>query len=125
MARYYIATALQQMLRYRAQSIIVVIGVAIGVANIILLMSMTDMGRRQTLGQLEKFGARLLIIMPHVDFSAGPFAMFSQANASGHLPGAAYDALKQSPHLSHEQSEDQADVSAMLTLNGHGRWPGH
>src|SRR5437762_14350761 len=99
MARYYITTALQQMLRYRAQSLLVIIGVGIGVANIILLMSMTDMGRRQTLGQLEQFGARLLIITPHVDFSAGPLAMFSQANASGHLPLAAYDALKQSAHF--------------------------
>lgn len=119
MARYYIATALQQMLRYRAQSLLVIVGVAIGVANIILLMSMTDMGRRQTLGQLEKFGARLLIITPHVDFSAGPFAMFSQANSSGHLPMASYEALQHSPHLSHGQSKSQADVSAMLTLSGH------
>jgi ABC-type antimicrobial peptide transport system permease subunit len=119
MPRYYIATALQQMLRYRAQSLLVIVGVAIGVANIILLMSMTDMGRRQTLGQLEKVGARLLIITPHVDFSAGPFAMFSQANSSGHLPMAAYEALQNSPHLSHAQSGGQADVSAMLTLLGH------
>jgi putative ABC transport system permease protein len=118
--RYFFTTALQQMLRYKLQSLLVVLGVAIGIANIILLMSMTDMGRRQTLGLLEDFGARVLIIVPYVDLSSGPLSVFSQANASGHLPMEVYTALFEVPELApREDGGAGRQVSAMLPLSAH------
>jgi putative ABC transport system permease protein len=107
------------MRRYFAQTSLVVLGVGIGVANIILLMSMTDMSRRQTLGLLEQFGARVLIIMPFVDLAAGPTALFSQANNSGHLPGVVYQALRTSPSVSIDEESGEHQASAMLALSAH------
>ncbi|MDQ3022932.1 MAG: ABC transporter permease, partial [bacterium] len=125
MAHYFIRTALQQMARYLAQTSLVVLGVGIGVANIILLMSMTDMSRRQTLGLLEDFGARVLIIVPFVDLSAGPTAFLSQANNSGHLPNEVYTALQKSRTLSTDEGSGQLQVSAMLALSAHVAGPTH
>ena len=123
MARYFIRTAWEQMWRYLAQTILVLLGVGMGIANIILLMSMTDMGRRQTLGLLEQFGARVLIITPYVDLSAGPTALFSQANSSGHLPMSVYQALQESPNVSADPDTGIKQVSAMLPLTAHVSGP--
>lgn len=115
--RYFLSTAFNQMGRFRAQSALVILGVGIGIANIILLMNMTDMGRRQTLGLLEDFGARVLIIVPYVDFSAGPLSVFSQANAMGHVPIAAYEQLKDCEALDlRTDGLPGRQVSAMLPL---------
>jgi putative ABC transport system permease protein len=102
-----------------------VTGVAIGIANIILLMSMTDMGRRQTLGLLEEFGARVLIFTPYFDVSSGGMALFSQANTTGHLPMTVYEALRRSKYISRKDDGVEPEVSALLLLSGHVEGPRH
>lgn len=94
----YLRIALAQMRRYRAQSTLAVLGMAIGVANIILLLGMTDLGRRQATGLLEDFGARLIIVTPFVD-TGGPLGVFSQASSSGFIPLALYEDLSACPAL--------------------------
>jgi putative ABC transport system permease protein len=121
---YLLRVSLAQIARYRAQSALVILGVAIGIANIIVLISMTDIGRRQTTNLIEDFGARVLIITPFIDLSSGAISIFSQANNSGHLGNEVYAALQQSPALASRPGAkpgepESRQVSAMLQLGAH------
>lgn len=109
------------MRRYRAQSALAVLGMAIGVANIILLLGMTDLGRRQASGLLEDFGARLIIVTPFVD-TGGPLGVFSQASSSGFIPLALYNAVRDCPALAPSGQPPPAEpriVSAMQLSAAH------
>lgn len=85
MLGYLSLNSLRQMQRFGLQSLLSVLGVAIGVANIILLISITDLGRRQTFSLIEDFGANLLIVMPFIDVSQGPFGGINPSQLSSHL----------------------------------------
>ncbi len=113
--RYYVSSALAQTLRYRLQTLLIILAVGIGIANIIVLISMTDLGRRQTMGLINDFGARVIIVTPYIDLSGGPFAMFSPANTNGYLPVSLYEALKTSPAV---DRGPQGGAAAMLILPG-------
>lgn len=63
--------ALAQMLRYRTQTLLAVLGVAIGVANIIMLISITDLGRRQATGLMRDFGSTMLMVTPCMEMEGG------------------------------------------------------
>ncbi|MCC7477886.1 ABC transporter permease [bacterium] len=115
MLQYYVGSALAQALRYRLQTLLIILAVGIGIANIIVLISMTDLGRRQTMSLINDFGARVIIVTPYIDLSGGPFAMFSPANTNGYLPSGLYEALKGSPAV---DKGPQGGVAAMLILPG-------
>ncbi len=120
--RYYISSALQQMRRYRLQSALIVLGVGIGIANIIVLISMTDAGRRQTMDLIDSFGANLLIITPYVDFGGGAMSVFSNANNGGYIPQALFEALADCPALAPATSADAGEplcYAGLLQLSAH------
>jgi ABC-type antimicrobial peptide transport system permease subunit len=93
---YFTTLALAQAWRYRLQTLLIVLAVGIGIANVIVLISMTDLGRRQTMGLIKDFGARVILVTPFIDFSGGPFAMFSPANTNGFLPPGLLEAVQKS-----------------------------
>ena len=65
--------AVRQALRYALQSAMAVLGVTIGVANIIVLISITDLGRRQATGLIAT-SARICFSSPplrHRERAAG------------------------------------------------------
>jgi putative ABC transport system permease protein len=122
--RYLLRVSLSQIGRYRAQSALVILGVAIGIANIIVLISMTDLGRRQTVNLINDFGANVLIITPFIDLSSGAISLFSQANNSGYIDNEVYEALLDSEVLAPregapEDAQEQRQVSALLQLGAH------
>jgi putative ABC transport system permease protein len=78
--------ALRQMLRYKVSSALVVLGVAMGVANIIMLISITDLGKRQTIGLLKDFGSNMLVITPFAEAGDGIAQGLTLSMASTHLP---------------------------------------
>jgi len=83
---YFAGYALRQLARFGMQSALAVLGVTIGVANIILLISITDLGRRQTLGLIGDFGANLLIVTPYIDVQQGPLGGINMSQMSAHVP---------------------------------------
>jgi len=90
--------ALRQISRFKLQSALAIIGVTIGVANIILLISITDLGRRQATGLIDEFGANLLIITPFLDVSKGPLGGHSSL-LSQHIPDRARVAVESVPEI--------------------------
>jgi putative ABC transport system permease protein len=78
--------SLKPLRRYRLQSLLAVIGVAIGVANIIMLISITDLGRHQTMGLINDLGANLVIVMPYIDSKSGALGQMSSTFSPNHLP---------------------------------------
>jgi putative ABC transport system permease protein len=111
MIGYLAHNSLRQMARFGLQSLLSVLGVTIGVANIILLISITDLGRRQTLGLIGGFGANLLIITPYVDVTQGPLSGINSAQFSAHVPDAARAAIAQAPEIE--------AVAGALLMPGH------
>ena len=94
---YFCRTALVQAGRYRAQSLLAMLGVAIGVANVIMLISIADLGRHQTLGFMRGFGADLVIVTPFFNMQSGGNML--PAQASQFLPLSAYDAVRRVPQV--------------------------
>lgn len=96
---YYFRVAISQLGRYRAQSILAVLGVAIGVANIILLISITDLGKRQTTNFMNDLGASLVFVTPFVDMANGNLESFSHTQATQFLPAATLNSVKATPGI--------------------------
>lgn len=96
---YLFRISVVQLLRYRAQSALAIIGVAVGVANIITLISITDLGKHQSAAFIAKMGANTLIVSPYVDFTSGVFSNITPAQASQFLPAEAVDALQGIPGI--------------------------
>jgi putative ABC transport system permease protein len=82
------------------------LGVAIGAANIIALISVTQTGRWQAMGVLRDAGSDTLFILP---FSKG--ADIHEAAGSSWLPGSFVDTLRKVPELD--------GVSGTLIVPGH------
>jgi putative ABC transport system permease protein len=108
---YLTGLALSQLRRYAAQSILAMLGVAIGVANIVMLISITDIGRRATTGLIQDFGANLIFVAPFFDLNNGPFGGNWLANAAAHLPDNVRQTVSAMPEIE--------AVSAVLLLPGH------
>jgi putative ABC transport system permease protein len=111
MLGYLSLNSLRQMKRFGLQSMLSVLGVAIGVANIILLISITDLGRRQTFSLIEDFGANLLIVAPFIDVSQGPFGGINPSQLSSHLPDSVRAAVA--------EADEIETVAAALLMPGH------
>lgn len=99
MLRYFLTQGLTQIRRYLVQSSLAVLGVAIGVANVIMLISITDLGRRQTMGMINEFGANVFMVSPYIDFKAGPFA--NMKGASVQLPDESWRVIEPLPEVEH------------------------
>jgi len=111
MIGYLSLNSLRQMARFGLQSMLSVLGVTIGVANIIMLISITDLGRRQTMGLIGDFGANLLIITPYIDVAQGPLSGINSAQFSAHLPDEARAVVAAAPEIE--------TVAAALLMPGH------
>ncbi|MBN2080654.1 ABC transporter permease [bacterium] len=143
MFKYLTGYAFRQLTRFGLQSLLAILGVTIGVANIILLISITDLGRRQVLSMIGDFGANLLIIAPYMDLEQGPFSGVNPSQLSAHLPAeilatvlaadeidAVAGALLLPGHISHGEDTTFATVQGtgvdFRILRGHepdsGRW---
>jgi putative ABC transport system permease protein len=85
------------MRRYLIQSCLAILGVAIGVANVIMLISITDLGRRQTTGLINEFGANVFMVSPYIDFKGGPFA--NMKGASVQLPDESWRVIEPLPEV--------------------------
>lgn len=96
---YLLRISLVQLVRYRAQSLLAILGVAVGVANIITLISITDLGKHQTSAFMRQMGANMLIVSPFVDFTSGVFSNITPAQASQFLPASAVEELQGAPGI--------------------------
>jgi putative ABC transport system permease protein len=102
-------TQLRNYLRRRGLiSLLAVLGVAIGVANIIALISVTDTARRQTFTILREMGADTVFVMPYIEEGQ---AAFMAANASAVLPAEYFDIVAGVPEVD--------ALSAIMMLPGH------
>jgi len=111
MLRHFLAQSLRQLKRYPAQSALAVLGVAIGAANIIMLISITDLGKHQATQLLNELGANVLIISPHIELSGKSLGHFAAVQAAAHIPNEARIAVAKSGSI--EQ------VAAVLIQPGH------
>ncbi|MCB1219827.1 MAG: ABC transporter permease [Planctomycetales bacterium] len=97
MLKYFLRQGMVQIRRYLVQSSLAILGVAIGVANVIMLISITDLGRRQTMGMINEFGANVFMVSPYIDFKAGPFA--NMKGASVQLPDESWRVVEPLPEV--------------------------
>jgi putative ABC transport system permease protein len=111
MLRAMIKLAWQQAVRFRLQSILAMLGVAIGVANIILLVSITDLGKRQSTGLINELGANLVFITPFIDMESGPVGLMSTSQMSSHLPARTMETVRATSVIE--------SVAGALLLPGH------
>ena len=98
-AIYYLQNGLGQLLRYGVQSLLVVLGVAIGTANIIVLVSITDLGRNQTMGIINDLGANVLVVIPYVNADQGAMSHMMSALTPVHLPTRVIEAVSEVPSV--------------------------
>jgi putative ABC transport system permease protein len=97
--------------RYGLQSALVILGVAIGVGNIIALVSLTDLGQRQTTGMIKGFGSNLVFVMPYFDMGQNPLNDAGPSSISAHLPAAALPLVQQAESVEH--------ASGVFIMPGH------
>ena len=93
MLSFLIRSALTQLMRYGAQSALVLLGIAIGVANIIALTSITDLGRRQTMGVINDIGANVLVVMPFIDADSGALNHIMSSFTAAQIPWRVMEAV--------------------------------
>jgi len=79
-----------------ATGLLAVIGVAIGAANIIALISVTDTARQQTFRVLREVGANTLFVLP---FAQSGNTTFQRSNASAFLPQSYLDTVERLPAI--------------------------
>lgn len=97
---------------FRSLSVIgalAILGVAIGAANIIALISVTDTARYQSFSLMRDVGASALFVMPFVGGEKN--AIFQRSNASAFLPMKYAAALRGVPELDR--------VAALVMFPGH------
>lgn len=115
------------MRRYLVQSCLAILGVAIGVANVIMLISITDLGRRQTTGLINEFGANVFMVSPYIDFKGGPFA--NMKGASVQLPDESWRVIEPLPEVEsvapalmlpgYVQNGDKQAYTTLFGINEH------
>jgi len=84
--RHNLAWCVAQLPRYLVQNALVALGLAIGVANIIMLISITDLGRHQTMGFINDLGANVLVVIPALEAEKGAVAHMMSSISTRHLP---------------------------------------
>ncbi|MCH7472352.1 ABC transporter permease, partial [bacterium] len=99
MLGYFMRAALLQIARYRVQSALAMLGVAVGTANIIVLISLVDLGRRQSMNLINDLGANVLIVMSYIDMQASPLSRISTSSAAVHLPSEMQFAVASLPEI--------------------------
>jgi putative ABC transport system permease protein len=92
-----------------ANALLAILGVAIGCANIIALIGVTDSAGYQMFGFLRDVGAQTLFVMPFVDDSDDSAGQ--RANAGAFLPGGMPDQVRRAPQID--------TVAGVLMLPGH------
>lgn len=80
-----------------ATGLLAVIGVAIGAANIIALISVTDTARQQSFRVLREVGANTLFVLPFVQ--EGGETTFQRSNAGAFMPQSYLDAAARLPDI--------------------------
>lgn len=115
MVRFLIRTSLTQLVRYGGQSALVLLGIAIGVANIIALTSITDLGRRQTMGVINDIGANVLVVMPYIDTDSGAVSHIMSSFTAGQISKRIVEAVAQA-----EGIEKTAPVTSLPGHVGYG-----
>ena len=103
--------SLKPLGRYRLQSMLAILGVGIGVANIIMLISITDLGRHQTMGLINELGANLIIVMPYIDSKSGAMSQLSSNFSPNHIPLETLDAVRAVPQI--------REAAGAMLLPGH------
>lgn len=94
--------------QFNINSLLAVLGVAIGAANIIALISVTDTARNQTKVMLKDYGANTLFVSPYYDESD---PTMQRSNAFSFVPQRYMDTL---------EGMDELDaVAGVLMLPGH------
>ncbi|MCH7472127.1 ABC transporter permease [bacterium] len=81
---------------FGVSSLLATLGVAIGVANIIALITVTDTGRQEMLRNLRGFGAETLFVTPYIESTEG---LFLGANAVAFLPRENLAQIKELPEV--------------------------
>lgn len=94
--------------QYNVNSLLAVLGVAIGAANIIALISVTDTARNQTKIMLKDYGANTLFVSPYYDKSD---PSMQRSNAFGFVPQRFMESLAEMDSLD--------AVAGVLMLPGH------
>jgi putative ABC transport system permease protein len=72
-----------QLRQLDATAVLAVVGVAIGAANIIALISVTDTGRQRAVGMMREYGADTVFIVPYLEGDSG---FMLRANAGAFMP---------------------------------------
>lgn len=83
--------------RFSVNGSLAVLGIAIGAANIVALISVTDTARHQTLRMLDDYGANTLFVSPYYD-EDNPSMM--RANAFAFVPERYLEHIRGMPELS-------------------------
>lgn len=96
---YLARVACQQLLRYRAQSALAVLGVAIGAANITVLISITDLSKHQAGSFIRNMGANMLFVAPYIDLENGGFSNLTPAQVSQFMPREVLTNLESLPEI--------------------------
>ena len=96
---YLSRAACLQLLRYRAQSALAVLGVAIGAANITVLISITDLSKHEAGSFISNMGANMLFVAPYIDLENGGFSNLTPAQVSQFMPRAVLTNLESLPEI--------------------------
>jgi putative ABC transport system permease protein len=71
--RYLVVHAIRRLFTHRVQTLLSILGITIGIANIIALISISETAKHQTVRLLDAFGVNTMFVTPYFDTSAGPF----------------------------------------------------
>lgn len=108
---------LRLVLRFSIQGLLAITGVAIGVANIILLVSITDLGREQAVGLINDFGGNILIVGPYFEQDSRPFGGAGAVQFSAHMPDEVRHVVS--------QADEIIEVAAIMLQPAHLNIDGH
>ncbi|MEP0813907.1 MAG: ABC transporter permease [bacterium] len=97
MRRKALAVSLSQFATHPVQTILSVIGIAIGIANIITLISLSETAKRQTERIMSDFGANTLFVTPY--FNADEPLASQGAVAAAFLPADYENAIRALPEI--------------------------
>jgi len=106
--RRYLKYLRESYRRLGASSLLAILGVAIGAANIIALISVTDTARHQTLSMMADYGSNTIFVSPFFDTDD---SMMMRANAFAFLPEDYTGRLRGMPELD--------AVAGVLMFPGH------
>lgn len=89
--------SLRRLATRKFTTFLTVVGIAIAVANIVALISISEIARAQAVRMLDELGANVVFVTPYFDLDASPFEQ--SATASSALPVEYYDLIKDRPYV--------------------------